>query len=183
LLELLYNLHMWRGTPQIDRQIIEGFGHLAAMSGLGTPHLARELAHRVWEICWHFVGPHHVKMDRNGFNLVVRCADVVESLATYNCLMQRDLCALRATLGTAENLFDVAVSYKNEKIAMAVLNTHKKALATCRREEAPEFQRGSTVLLRSAKALSSKLKRSRLKWPNVVRTLRTFKSHATPSSR
>jgi hypothetical protein len=34
LLEVLYQLHMWRGTTQLDRQIIEGFGHLAVISGL-----------------------------------------------------------------------------------------------------------------------------------------------------
>jgi hypothetical protein len=176
LLEVLYNLHMWRGTPQIDRQIIEGFGHLAVMSGLDMPRLARELAHKVWEICWHFVGPHQVKMDRSDVNQVVRCADVVESLATYNCLMQTNLGALRAALDTAENLFDVAVWYKNEKIAMAVLDTHKKALDACRREEADEFHRGSSMLQRSANVVARKLKRSRLKWPSVVRKLRTLTS-------
>ena|SRR5689334_7956437 len=48
LLEVINHLHMWRGSPQIDKQIIEGYGHLAVMSGLSMPHLAKELAHKVF---------------------------------------------------------------------------------------------------------------------------------------
>jgi hypothetical protein len=183
LLELIYHLHMWRGTPGLDKQIIEGFGHLAVMSGLGMPRLARELARKVWELCWHFVGPHQVKMDRIGFKLVVRCADVVESLASYNCIMERNLDALRATLDTAKNLFDVAISYKNEKIAIAVLKTHTEALKACQHLEEVEFRGGTSMLRKSAKVLDQQLTNSGLKWPKAVRILRTFRRPTTTTQR
>jgi hypothetical protein len=182
LLEVIYNLHLWRGTPQIDRQIIEGFGHLAVMSGLDMPALARELASKVWELCWHFVGPHQVKMDRSGANFVARCADVVESLGTYNCLMERNLRALRAALNTAENLFDVAVWYKNEKIATAVLKVYIEGMKACESRETHEFPGGGKELRRSAKLLARKLRNSKLKWTKVDRTLSAFhKRTALPS--
>ena len=178
LLEVIYHLHMWRGAPQIDRQIIEGLGHLAVMSGLGMPRLARELARKVWEICWHFVGPHQVKMDRIGFNLVVRCADVVESLASYNCLMEKNLGVLRATLATADNLFDVAMRYKKEKIAIAVLKAHSEALSACQHLEGVKFRGGIGMLRKSATELDRRLKSSGLNWPRVVRTLRALRRSA-----
>jgi hypothetical protein len=184
LLEILYNLHIWRGTAQIDGQIIEGFGHLAVMSGLGMPALARELARKVWEFCWHFVGPHHVKMDRIGSSFVVRCADVVGSLVTYNCLMERHLGALRASLDTAENLFDTAISYKNDKIAIAVLKAYVEGLKACESGETHEFPRGGKALRKSARVLVRKLRDSGLKWPKVDRTLRAFvRRTSTPPDR
>lgn len=142
------------------------------------PHLAKELAYKVWELCWHFIGPHQVKMDQTGTQLVVRCADVVESLATYNCLMEKNPRVLRATLGTAENLFDVAMWYKNEKIAVAVLKIYREALNACRHMEGVEFRLGVGILQKSANVLARNLKNSALKWPTVLRTLRAFTSDA-----
>lgn len=181
LLEVIYNLHLWRGTPQIDRQIVEGFSHLAVMSGLDMPRLAKQLAVYVWQMCWHFVGPHQVKMDRVDTSLVVRCADVIESLASYNCLMQQHVGALKTALGTAENLFDVALWYKNEKIAIAVLNVYKEALSACQSGEPKEFPLGASTLRRSAKVLALKLKNSGTKWPGVNRMLHAFAEQAIPN--
>lgn len=183
LLEVIYNLHLWRGTPQIDQQIIEGMGHLAVMSGLSMPRLAKLLAVKVWQMCWHFVGPHQVKMDRLDISLVVRCADVLESLASYNCLMQKHLGVLKTTLGTAENLFDVSLWYKNEKIAMAVLNIYKEALRACQSGEPEEFPLGARTLRRSARVLALKLKSSGTKWQKVNRMLGTFTTQTAPPRR
>jgi hypothetical protein len=166
LLEVLYNLHLWRGTSRIDRQIVEGLGHLAVMSGLSMPTLAKLIAEYVWQMCWHFVGPHQTNMDRNGIALVLRCADITESLASYNCLLQQHLGVLKTTLGTAENLFDVALWYKNEQIAKAILIIYKEAETACE-----EFSPGLMVLRRSAKGLTEKLNRSGVKWPMIARRL------------
>jgi hypothetical protein len=178
LLEVIYNLHLWRGTRQIDKQIIEGFGHLAVMSGLDMPRLAKELASKVWELCWHLAGPHQVKMDRTDSTLVVRCADVVESLVSFNCLMQKHLGVLKATLDTAENLFDVAVSYKNEGIAIAVLKIYTGGLKACATEGTQEFPQGCNLLRRSAKLLRRRLKSSGLKWLKVNHALSVFDRRA-----
>jgi hypothetical protein len=174
---------LWRGTPEIDRQIIEGMAHLAVMSGLNMPYLAKQVATKVWEMCWHFAGPHLVKMDRNGDSLVIRSADVIESLASFNCLMQQNVGVLRTTLGTAEYLFDVALSYKNEKIALAVLKIYKEALKACQGGEPQEFPLGAKTLQRSAKVLALKLKSSGAKWPKAELMLRAFVTKAIRPSR
>jgi hypothetical protein len=153
------------------------------MSGLSMPGLARELALKVWQMCWHLVGPHQTRMDRISANLVVRSADVIESLASYNCLMQQHIGALKTSLGTAENLFDVAMWYKNEKIARAVLNIYSEALRACQSGEPKEFPLGVSSLQRSAKMLAQKLKGSGLRWPNISRMLLVFGNKVAPSSR
>jgi hypothetical protein len=181
LLEVIYNLHLWRGTPRIDNQIVEGFGHLAVMSGLNMPGLAKELALKVWQMCWHFIGPHQTRMDRLESNLVVRCADVIESLASYNCLMQQHVDVLRTTLGTAENLFDVALWYKNKKIAMAVANIYREALRACQNGEPKEFPLGVSTLRKSVKRIAKRLKCSGLKWSNVDRMLLASGKATLPS--
>jgi hypothetical protein len=172
MLELLYNLHLWRGTPQIDRQIVEGFGHLAVMSGLDLPRLGKELAAKTWEMCWHFVGPHQVKMDKSDERFVIRCADVVETLAHFDCMMQKNPSVLAAALDTAENFFDIALWYKRERIAAAVLKVYEEALDACRTGEQIEFPAGIDALRKSEKVLTRKLKKSGLKWRKIERKLR-----------
>ena len=171
LLDVLMQLHLWRGTPNIDKQIIEGFGHLAVMSGLGIPRLAKELAVKTWELCWHFVGPHQVAMDNSDMRLVIAAADVIESLASYNCLDTKDVAVLNAALATADKLFDIALWYKREKIGRAVLLIYKESVKCCGIENQVEFAEGKRVLLSSARRLARKLKDSRLKWITVEREL------------
>jgi len=177
LLDLLVQLHLWRGTTKIDKQIVEGFSHLAVMSGLSIPRLARELAIKTWELCWHFVGPHQVGMDSSDMRLVIASADVIESLASYNCINAKNVPALNAALATAENLFDIALWYKREKIARAVLLIYKESLKCCSIEEQVEFAEGKRVLLNSARRLARKLRDSRLKWLTVERKLRQIVPH------
>ena len=110
---------------------MEGFGHLAVMSGLGIPRLAKELAVKTWELCWYFVGPHQVAMDNSDMGLVIAAADVIESLASYNCLDTKDVAVLNAALATADKLFDLALWYKREKIGRAVLLIYKESLKCC----------------------------------------------------
>ena len=172
LLDLLVQLHLWRGTPKIDNQIVEGFSHLAVMSGLGVPRLARELANKTWELCWHFVGPHQVAMDSSDMGLVIASADVIESLASYNCIDTKSVAVLNAALTTAEKLFDIALWYKRDRIARAVLLIYTESLKCCSIEEQVEFAEGKRVLLNSARRLARKLQESGLKWLRVERTLR-----------
>jgi hypothetical protein len=177
LLDLLVQLHLWRGTPKIDKQIVEGFGHLAVMSGLGIPRLARVLAVKTWELCWHFVGPHQVAMDSSDMSLVIASADVIESLASYNCIDAKNVAVLNAALATAEKMFDIALWYKREKIARAVLLIYAESLKCCSIEEQVEFAEGKRALLNSARRIARKLRDSHLKWLTVDRKLRQIVPH------
>ena len=66
LLSVLFELHLWRGGREINSKIIEGFHHLALMSGLEPKGLAWQLPEKLWEMCFHFVGPHEVQMTTVG---------------------------------------------------------------------------------------------------------------------
>ena len=65
LLDLLYELHIWRGSPEIDAKIREGLGHLAlisSFSSVGT--VAPLVSEKLYELCWQFVGPKDVPMNK-----------------------------------------------------------------------------------------------------------------------
>ena len=177
LLDVLYNMYLWRGTPRITKQIIEGLGHLAVMSGLSMPRLAKEVAIQVWQLCWHFVGPHQVKMDKSDEKWVIKCVDVVETVVDFNCLMEQDVPALRTGLDTAESLFDLSLWYKRQSIAKAVLKVYSESLRSCGVGRAVDFPSGVKALRLSAKKLLQKLRDSKLKYPSVERELRHL---ATP---
>jgi hypothetical protein len=113
-------------------------------------------------------------MDRIDSSLVVRSADVIESLATYNCLMKQHLGALDAALETAENLFDIAIWYKNDKIAIAVLKVYTEGLKACGNGNKNTFPGGVRALRRSAKISSRKLTESGLKWPRLHMNLESI---------
>jgi hypothetical protein len=172
LLEVLYNIHLWRSTPKIDKQIVEGFSHLAIMSGLSIPTLAKELAKKTWKLCWEFVGPGHAKMDTSDERFVIQCVDVVESIAHFNCIIEQNLAALKAALASAETFFDIAIWYKRKAIAKAVLKVHSEAIRACAFEN--DFPTGVAALRRSLWKLSKRLAGSRLKWPEIDSKLRSL---------
>lgn len=47
LLNILFELHLWRGGPEIDSKIVEGLHHLALMSGLSYPRIASLVAEKL----------------------------------------------------------------------------------------------------------------------------------------
>lgn len=64
LINVLYEVHLWRGTKAIDSKILEGLEHLALMSGVGLPKVAALVSDLAWQMCWHFVGPKVVSMKK-----------------------------------------------------------------------------------------------------------------------
>jgi len=172
LLEVLYNIHLWRSTPKLDQQIIEGFSHLAIISGLSIPSLAKELAMKTWELCWHFVCPDYAKMDKSGERFAIQCVHVVESIAFFNCKNKQNLDALNASLASAEEFFNIAISYKRKAIAGAVLKIHSEAIRTFGFEK--DFPTGAAALRRSVRKLSKLLASSRLKWPEIDSKLKSL---------
>lgn len=85
LLDVLTHLHVWRGGREIDSKIIEGLGHLALMGGVSDPRLAALLPQTIWAMCWHFMGPEHLPMSKEGLAQVLGCIDVLATLADCNC--------------------------------------------------------------------------------------------------
>lgn len=83
LLNLLWEIHLWRGGREVDDKIVEGLSHLALMSGLSSPTLASMVAEKLWEMCFHFAGPKDVPMDDEGERFVLRSIDALSTLTSF----------------------------------------------------------------------------------------------------
>lgn len=164
LLNVLYELHLWRGGQEIDRKIIEGLHHLALMSGLGSPRLATLVAEKLWQLCWHFVGPHEVNMDKKDEAQVLKCIDALETLAEFNCEFGHGRKAICSITEYAENLFEIGLWYSKKRIVNAIFQIYKKAIQGCFEEGHIEFPYGRRVLRKSARRLLGLLTEDRPSW-------------------
>lgn len=164
LLNVLYELHLWRGGKEIDRKIIEGLHHLALMSGLGSPRLATLVAEKLWQLCWHFVGPHEVRMDERDEDEVIKCIDALETLAEFNCEFGHGRKAICSIAEYAENFFEIGLWYSKRRVANAIIRAYKKAIQGCLADEYAGFAYGRRVLRRSARKLLGLLTEDRPSW-------------------
>lgn len=174
LLNTLYELHLWRGSPRIDGAIINGLGHLALMTGISYPQLAGPVAEKLWEMCFHFVGPEDVPMDGRDEQQVLSCVDALDTLAKFNCEFGHGRRAMRDIVKTAANLFEVSLWYSRKRIANAVLRVYSEALAGCAPEGQLEFRAGYNALRRSLRALDALLREERPTWSNQRRRIRSL---------
>lgn len=132
LLDVLYNLNLWRGDRMLSRRIVDGLFHLAIHSGLESHSVISPLvAEKLWEVCWHFVGPDEVPMDKQDERQVLRCAEALGTLATFTCMSGQGRRAIRVATEQAENLFQVGLWYRRERIIKTVLDLYPKASEEC----------------------------------------------------
>ena len=72
----------------------------------------------------------------------------------------------------AENFFDVALWYKQKKIAAAVLKIYKTAHKSCVLGKRVQFRKGYLVLQKSGRKVLRTLTRTDLNWPDIERNFR-----------
>lgn len=158
LLDLLFELHLWRGSRDIDARIVDGLWHLALMTGLSSQRISPRVAELLWEMCFHFVGPDKVRMDKAGESHVVKCIDALETLGHFNSAFGHGRRAANAVTETAEQFLDVGVWYRRHRIARAVVKCYREALEACYEEGQLQFPYGRTRLKasmqRAARTLS-----------------------------
>jgi hypothetical protein len=164
LLNVLYELHLWRGGQEIDRKIIEGLHHLALMSGLDSPRLATLVAEKLWQLCWHFVGPHEVHMDERDEAQVLKCIDALETLAEFNCEFGHGRKTICSITEYAENFFEIGLWYSKRQVVNEIIQAYKKAIQGCFADGHIEFPYGRRVLRRSARKLLGLLTEYRPSW-------------------
>ena len=158
LLDTLYELHLWRGGREIDEKIVDGLSHLALMSGLSSPKLASLLADKLWEMCWHFVGPEEVPMESQDLKYVLDCVHALDTLGKFNCEFGHGRKAVESFSQSAENLFEVGLWYEKKSIVNAVLKSYKNSLEVCFVDGSVEFLYGKNILRKSLRKLKHLLK-------------------------
>lgn len=168
LLNTLYELHLWRGDNAIDSKIIEGMEHLAIMSGLSYRGLVELLAEKAWEMCWEFVGPEDVTMDKKDEKRVIKCAEIIETLADFNCEFARGKKATVKVTQSAEKLFEIGVWYSKKSIVKTVLASYDKGLDGCIENGKIKFRSGYIILRKSLLHLSSFIEGDKSFWRGIL---------------
>jgi hypothetical protein len=169
LLGILYELHVWRGNRQIDKKIVEGLNHLSLMSGLGEPRLAVMVAEKLWQMCWHFVGPDRVPMNKHDLAMLLDCINALETLVTFNCEFGHGKKAAQAITEQMENFFEVGLWYSKHRIFNTVIRMYKKALQACYTDGKLEFVFGRTQLRRSLRRVRKTLMEEKQGWRGELR--------------
>lgn len=174
LLDLLYELSLWRGNRQVTSSIVEGLGHIAVMAGLGIPRLSGKVAETLWKVCWHFVGPDRVSMGKGDLVLVLECVDGLRTLAEFNCMMGHGRGAATTIAGQLENFFRVGLWYKSRRILNAVTRALEEARLGCYTGPRIDFMPGLSSLRRSARKMRRELIREQPTLSNQIRRIERF---------
>jgi len=174
LLDLLLELHIWRGNHEIDKKIIEGLHHLALMSGLGSPALASLVAEKLWEMCFHFVGPGYVAMTKNGLKQVLDCIQALSTLAEFNCEFGHGRKAIDSITEHGEDFFELGLWYNRRKIVNNVINLYRGALKACYTEGKLDFEYGRRSLRGSIRSLRKLVTEEQPTWSYQLGRLDTL---------
>jgi len=171
LLQLLWEIHLWRGSPAVDGKIIEGLHHLALMSGLGSSHLAPMVAEKLWEMCFHYVGPDKVKMDAQAMKKVIECIEALETLGSFNCEFGHGRNASKVIPRQLEHFLEIGIWYSRRRIVDAVITAYNKGLEACLEDGKLTFALGRKHIRDSARRMLSLLRREKAKWRPQQRRL------------
>jgi hypothetical protein len=127
------------------------------MAGLSERRLAPRIAELLWEMCFHFVGPDEVRMDKAGEAHVIDCLDALETLAEFNCSFGHGRKATDAIAETVGQFLDMAVWYKRPRIARGVLKCYQEGLQGCYEDGRLTFPYGYQRLRASLRRASNTL--------------------------
>ena len=173
LVDLLYQLHLWRGSREIDKKILDGLWHLAIQSGISSPRVASLVAEKLWQMCWHFVGPEYVPIGKHRLAHVLESVDALETLAMFNCGFGHGRKAVDTIVESAENFFEIGLWYSEKRIVNAAIRVYKEALEACHsnKDRKIEFTYGRRVLRRSVRTLQKLLEEEQAGWSYQRRRL------------
>jgi len=174
LLDLLYELNLWRGSRQVTGSIVEGLRHLAVMTGLGSRRLSGRVAETLWKVCWHFVGPDRVSMDKNDLALVLECIDALGTLVEFNNMVGHGREAATTIAEQLENFFGVGLWYSKRKIVNAVTKAFEASRRECYTENRIDFRPGLMSLRRSVRKMRRELIKEQPGWRYQIRRLERF---------
>lgn len=183
LLDLLYELNLWRGNRRLTGSIIEGLGHLSLMTGLNSPRLAGKVAETLWKVCWHFVGPDKVSMSKADLVLVLECVDSLGTLAEFNCMMGRGRDAAVAIAEQLTNYFYVGLWYRKKRIVNAVVKACESGVHECFDKDRVDFAPGLRSLRSSLRRMHRALAKERPGWREQRRRLEQLLAGVPHSTR
>jgi len=171
LLDLLYELNLWRGNRRLTSSIVEGLGHLALMTGLNSPRLSGKVAETLWKVCWHFVGPDKVSMSKADLALVLECVGDLGTLAEFNSMIGHGRNAATVIAEQLENYFSVGLWYGKRRIVNAVMKACDSGIQECYAQDKVDFAPGLKSLKRSVRKMHRALVQEQPGWQEQHRRL------------
>jgi hypothetical protein len=171
LLEIIYQLHLWRGSPTINNKILEGLDHLALMSGLFVSPLAGMVAEKLYQLCWHFIGPHEVGMDTKDLKMVLRCLDALGTLARFNCMIGHGHKATDEIAAHVENFLKIGLWYSKLSIVNAAIHIYGQSLKECYEGKKIDFAYGHRKFSLSSRRAFRLLSKEKSGWQAQRRRL------------
>lgn len=174
LLDLLYELHLWRGGHELDARIVDGLHHLAIMAGLSAPRIGVRVAELLWEMCWHFVGPKDVKMDKRDAVFVGSCASALGALIEFNCMEGHSRRVMVAATESAEQLFELGLWYDRPGICNAIIREYQKGLQSHGMGKDSKFPSGRRALRQSVRRLIRMVAEECPPWRRQMAKLRSL---------
>jgi hypothetical protein len=164
LINVLYEIHLWRGDRVIDSKILEGLGHLAVMSGLDPSKIAPLVSDLTWDMSCHYVGPDYVAVKEKDVNYILKCVNVLETLSTFNCEFGHGRKATNSIAENLEKFFEIALWYATKKIANKIIHIYKESLENCYDDKRLEFPFGRASLRKSVRRLKVLLGEEQKSW-------------------
>jgi hypothetical protein len=164
LLELLYELVLWRGNYRIKQRVIDGLSHLALMSGLMAPRLAAMVAEKLYQMCWHFMDPDEIPMKKRDLNIVLDCISALETLAVFNCEFGHGRKATEKIAENGEYFFDIGLNYSRRSIANAIIKMYERGLQACYQDGKLIFKFGRIKIHRSLHHLLKRIIEEKPDW-------------------
>lgn len=172
LLGVLYELHLWRGNKEIVKKIIEGMRHLAVMTGIGTPKVAILVAEKLWEMCWQYVGPDEVPLEKTGEAEVLDCVAALATLAEFNGWVGHSRGVTDEINRTAEQFFQVSLWYGNKRICNRVIGAYVAGLKASEGGNGEgAFVYGRKRMLRSVRRVCRMLLERKPGWTKQRKTM------------
>jgi hypothetical protein len=162
LIEQLRQLHLWRNERAVQSKIVEGIGHLGAMSALSGRRIVDALPRFLWEMCHGYVGPDHVELTEDGKAQVLACIEALGTVGSLNAGFGRRRQSLDS-LGLAfESFANQGLWYDDHEILGAALKELTITLEAGREERL--FVEGQHVLLRALSSIEEALVESGPDW-------------------
>ena len=174
-LNLIWELHLWRGNEALDKRIIQGLEHLALMVGLSYPKLADHVAETIWLMCCHFIGPKDVPLGRGGKVRMLKCIDALKTLLTFSCGHSRKKYAINKISKQALEFFEMGIWYRQEDISRSVVRAFRDALKECYEGKKLEYRAGRNTLLKHLKSADNILNKHRPKWGRLTQEIKTVR--------
>jgi hypothetical protein len=174
LLDALYELHVYRGSTELDASIVEGLQHLALMAGLNSAILSAFVAEKLWDMCYHFVGPKEVPMNKVDKKHVLSCVSALGTLGDFSSGYIRQKKATEAFCSSIWNFLEIAVWYDWQDLAQQITSAVQETRTSCWHAGKLEYPIGDEIILVTLRRMINYIREEKPNWNKAISSLESI---------